>query len=129
MDTLFRFRPSCLILTILLFGIEVCIAVFVRDKIIRPYIGDLLVVILLYCFFRSFLNLSPLKTAAGVLLLACAIEALQYFHLVERLGLSHSRIARTVLGSAFEWMDLLAYIAGLLLTLLTERYAGVRRLN
>ncbi|MFT5385169.1 MAG: hypothetical protein ACI81W_002574, partial [Saprospiraceae bacterium] len=42
-----------MMMTAFLFLIEVGIAVFIQDRIIRPYIGDLLVVILIYCFIRS----------------------------------------------------------------------------
>ena len=35
-----------------IFAIEVCIALFVRDSFIRPYGGDLLVTVLICCFLR-----------------------------------------------------------------------------
>ncbi len=52
------------VLTILLLGLEIIIALFAHDSIIRPYIGDLLVVILLYCFVKSFVNTPVFMTAA-----------------------------------------------------------------
>jgi hypothetical protein len=39
------------------------------------------------------------------------IEGLQYINLLGRLGW-HSRVARIVLGSHFEWGDMLAYTLG-----------------
>lgn len=127
MNGLLKFRTCYFILTILIFAIEVLIALFVHDRFIRPYFGDFLVVILLYCGFRSFLNIRPFPTAIGVFLIACTIEALQYFHLVNRLGLSHSRLARIVLGSSFEWTDIVTYAAGILCTLLVEWWIARRR--
>ena len=43
------------VLTILLLFTEVMIALFVHDKFIRPYVGDVLVVICIYTFVRIFI--------------------------------------------------------------------------
>ncbi|AEE48525.1 DUF2809 domain-containing protein [Haliscomenobacter hydrossis] len=109
-----------LVLTLLLFLTEVLIALYVDDGFIRPYLGDFLVVILIYCFVKSFLNTPVWPTALGVLAFSYAVETLQYFNIVEKLGLQHSRLARIVIGSSFEWLDLVAYTGGIILVLLIE---------
>ena len=106
--------------TIILFITEVLIALYVHDSIIRPYIGDLLVVILIYCFVRSFFNFSARSTAIAVLLFSYATEVMQYFHVVTLLGLQHSRLARIVIGTSFSWEDLIAYTAGIIIVLIIE---------
>jgi Protein of unknown function (DUF2809) len=103
-----------------LFVIEVLIAMFVHDNFVRPYVGDYLVVILLYSAVRTFLSASPLKVSIGVLLFAYAIEILQYFRIVDKLGLSGNVIARTVIGYGFEWWDILAYTFGIITVLVFE---------
>ena len=116
-----RFHKTYFLLSVLLFVIEVLIALYVRDSFIRPYFGDFLVVILLYCGIRSFLNI-PVKTAAiAVLLFAYAIETAQYFQLVRYLGLEQNAVAKTVIGSSFEWGDMLAYTLGILVILWIEQ--------
>ena len=124
---LFRFRLNYFLVFLLLFLVEVCIALFVRDRFVRPYLGDVLVVMLLYCFVRSFLKLKPRVAALGVLLFAFLIEMLQYFRLVEVLGLRDNKIATTVLGSSFDWEDLLAYSLGAVLVLLIEGFRKQRQ--
>ena len=119
---MFRFQRNYFLLTLLLFLIEVLIAAYVHDAIIRPYVGDFLVVILLYCFVKSFWNGPTLVVAISVLLFSYTIEILQYFHWVNLLGLQHSRIATIVLGSSFEWIDLIAYTAGIATVLLIEKF-------
>ena len=116
-----KFNPKYFLCAILLFITEVLIALFVHDQFIRPYIGDFLVVILIYCFVKSFLNTRVVPTAIGVLLFAYTVELLQYFRIVEVLGLQHSRAARIIIGSAFEWWDLLAYTCGILMVVLVEK--------
>jgi len=118
----FRFNKTYFLLAVLLFVIEVLIALYMHDRIIRPYIGDLLVVILLYCFVRAFVSISPVKIAIGVLLFSYLIEVLQYLKLVKLLGLQHSRIANVVIGNLFEWMDLVAYTVGIIIVLAVEKY-------
>lgn len=116
-----RFKRSYFIPAVLLFVVEILIALFVTDRIVRPYVGDFLVVILMYCFVRSFLSTPVIKTAMGVLLFAYLIEVLQYLKIVERLGLQNSPLARTIIGSSFEWIDLIAYTLGIFFVIIIER--------
>jgi hypothetical protein len=109
-------------LTLLIFTIEVLIALFVRDSFVRPYLGDVLVVILIYCFIRSFLILPVFPLAMCVLALSFTMEFLQYINIVEKLGLQHSKLARTVLGTSFVWNDLVAYTAGVAIVILVDSF-------
>jgi len=109
-------------LTIALFLTEVCIALFVNDRFVRPFIGDVLVVILIYCFLRIFLNFSDWKIALGVLMFAFVIETLQYFDFVKIIGFENNRIISTALGRTFSWFDMLAYLVGFGLIIAAERY-------
>lgn len=111
---------------VFLFLTEVLIAAFLHDKVIRPYVGDVLVVMLMYCFVKSFLDVPVVPLAISVLLFAFMIEILQYFDLANHLGLGESSIARIVLGSSFEWLDLMAYTTGVIAILYIEKR---RRLN
>jgi Protein of unknown function (DUF2809) len=117
------------LLTLVLFGIEVAIALYVHDTLIRPYIGDLLVVILLYCFLKSFIQIGVTKAGVGVLLFACSVETMQYFNLVDHLGLSHNRLAKIVIGSSFSWADIVCYTIGILLVVLVEHYFQKKQLQ
>ncbi|WP_419801993.1 DUF2809 domain-containing protein [Mucilaginibacter sp.] len=119
-SVIFRFNKTYFLFTILLFLTEVFIAVYLHDEIIRPYGGDFLVVILIYCFVKSFFNTPVKATALAVLLFSYLIETLQYFHLVDLLGLEKHTIARIVIGTSFAWTDLLAYTLGILLVLIVE---------
>ncbi len=118
---MFIFRKHYFLLALLLFTVEVLIALYLNDPFVRPYVGDYLVVIFLYCALRSVVNLRVLPAAIGVLLFAYLVETLQYFHIVDRLGLSNNKLARTVIGIGFEWTDILAYTLGFATILLTER--------
>jgi hypothetical protein len=114
------FNKSYFALTFLLFIIEFIIGAEIHDAIIRPYGGDFLVVILVYCFIKSFVNVPVFKTACGVLLFAYIVETSQYFQLVNRLGLQQSKIAKILLGTCFSFTDLLSYTLGILLVIVVE---------
>ena len=116
------FNRNYFALAILFFIIEILIALFVNDRFIRPYLGDVLVVILIYCFLRSFLKLPILTVAISVLVFSFAIEFLQYLNIVEKLGLEKSKIARTVIGTSSSWLDLLTYIMGIAIVIVVEKY-------
>lgn len=107
-----HFNPRYFCLTILLFLIEVFIAIFFNDQFIRPFIGDVLVVILIYCFIRAFWKVRVNVAIASIFIFACTVELLQYFSLVDRLGLRSNKLLSTILGTTFDWNDLLAYAIG-----------------
>ncbi len=113
-------KKYCFLFFILLF-IEIFIAKFVHNNFVRSYLGDVLVVVLLYCFIKSFLKLSNIKIAIAVLFFSYNIETLQYFQLVKLLGLQDIKIARIVIGTTFSWLDILCYTVGIILVLLIDR--------
>jgi len=115
-----NFRKQYFFLALLLFAIEFLIAKFLHDGIIRPYVGDFLVVILIYCFVRSFFKISAFHAAIGALIFAYLVEFLQYLKLVQLLGLQNSKISNIVIGNYFEWIDMLAYTLGIVLVFLME---------
>ncbi len=117
-----KFSKTNLAIAILLFLVEVFIALFINDNIIRPYIGDVLVVILLYYLVKSFFDLAHVKTAIAVLLFAYCIETFQYFNIVGLLGFSHSKIANIIIGTHFSWIDILAYTLGIIIILVVENF-------
>jgi DNA integrity scanning protein DisA with diadenylate cyclase activity len=108
-------------LTLLLLFAEVFIGTCMHDAVIRPFGGDFLVVILIYCFIKSFVNKPATPVAAGVLLFAYLVEGSQYFHLVSLLGLQHSKIAVMILGSSFSWVDMFCYTLGIALVSAVEK--------
>ncbi|CCH53594.1 hypothetical protein BN8_02702 [Fibrisoma limi BUZ 3] len=114
------FNRKFFLFALTLFIVEVLIALFVRDRFVRPYGGDYLVVMLLYCAVKTVIKAPPLPVAIGVLLFSYALEVLQFIHIVDRLGLSDNTLARTVIGYGFEWWDLLAYTLGIATVLLLE---------
>jgi hypothetical protein len=115
-----KFNKYYFILALLLFGIEFYIGTNVHDGFVRPYGGDFLVVILLYCLVKSFINFPVLLTAAWVLFFAYTVEISQYFHLVSLLGLQHSKIARVLLGTSFSFIDMGMYTLGMSLVIVVE---------
>ena len=100
--------------------IEVAIALFVKNGFVRSTFGDFLVVILVYCFVKSFVNCKPEYAAAGVLIFAYIVEFLQMFNLLELLNLEKNHIAKTILGSTFQISDLIAYTLGVISILIIE---------
>jgi len=52
---------------------------------------------------------------AATLTIALAIEIAQALNLLGAIGLQDNQLARIVLGGAFDWFDLAAYISGTIL--------------
>ena len=105
-------RITYSILFFILLVIEILIALFVHDDFIRPYVGDILVTILLCCFVRIFkpegIKLLPLY----VFIFSVCVETLQYFDYVNLLGLNDSKFFSVLLGTSFSWYDLFCYAYG-----------------
>jgi hypothetical protein len=103
-------RAVYIVLTIICFAICVLIVVlFSKTPFIRGFVGDVVIIALLYFLIKIFVDAKPLKLALFTLASAFAVEFLQYFRIIRFLGLEHSKIARIVIGSVFDPMDLFAY--------------------
>lgn len=112
MKRLNRKRLLYALVTIFLLFAEVCIALYAHDDFIRPYVGDMLVVIVCYTFVRIFVPERVRLLPFYVFLFAVFVEALQYFELVKRLGLEENRFFRVLIGSVFDWKDIGCYALG-----------------
>jgi hypothetical protein len=109
---MFKFHPNYFYTTVLIFLIELFIGIFVHDSFIRPFGGDVLVVILIYCFIKSFWKIRPNVAIAAVFIFACIVEGLQYLNIVDILGIRQYKLLVIILGSSFDWNDILAYFTG-----------------
>lgn len=95
-----------------LFIIEILIAVFVHDAFVRPYIGDVLVVMLVCAFLRILFPEKPVALPVYATLFAVLIEVMQYFDFVKMLGFENNPIISTALGRTFDIKDIICYIIG-----------------
>jgi hypothetical protein len=105
--------------TILL--IEVLIALFVRDKFVRPYVGDVLVAVLICCLCRVCIPNKVTALPIYVFLFATAVELAQYFDIVKLLGMESNKLLSTLLGRTFSIADILCYAVGCLGFYLIEK--------
>ena len=105
-------RIFYLIITVIFLGIEVLIARYVHDDFIRPYIGDVLVVFVVYAIVRIFMPVRCRLLPLYVFIFAFVVEILQRFHIVEVLGLSGNHFFSVLIGGVFEWKDVLCYGIG-----------------
>ncbi len=99
-------RYYYLLATLLIFAIEVLIALFINDAVIRPFLGDVLATILVYTFLMGVSNGKPLPVASLALFISFCVEIAQYFELVYLLHLEQYELARVVLGTSFSLWDL-----------------------
>ncbi len=114
-DTMKKTRIIYALLFLGLFICEVLIALFVRDKFIRPYIGDMLVTVLIAAFLRIIIPKGVKLLTLYVFIFSALVEAAQYFDVVGLLGLGSSRILSTLIGRTFSLADIVCYAAGCLL--------------
>ena len=105
-------RSFYLAMTVFWLAVEVVIACYVHDRFIRPYVGDVLVVVVVYCFVRIWVPQGVRLLPLYVFLFAAGVEVLQYFHLVDLLGAGNNTFLRVVLGSVFDVKDILCYGIG-----------------
>ena len=95
---------------LLLLMVEVLIALFVRDDFVRPYLGDVLAVIGVYCGGRILFPQRIRWLSAVVTGFALCVELLQLTDLSALSG--EGSFLAILLGSTFDPHDILCYIAG-----------------
>lgn len=111
------FKINYLLWTIVLFIIEVIIATYLKDWFfVRAYIGDVLVVMLIYTFLLTFFNICNRGSLIiGIFLFSVLVEIAQWFHFADKLGFELGSIPYVIIGNSFSWWDIICYGAGCLL--------------
>ena len=115
-----KFNKTYFLLFLVFFLIEAAITYYQKDGFIRHTIGDYLVVIMLYLFLKSFINIKSITASLAVLLIAFVIEFLQLTSFLEYFNLENNYYAKLILGSTFQISDLLAYFLGTLTVVIIE---------
>ena len=116
----FKFNKLYFFAFLLVLFAEIGIATFIKKGFIRSTFGDYLVVILIYCFVKSFVISKPFYVAIGVLIFAFVVEFMQLSNILVPLKLENNILAKTILGSTFHITDLVAYILGITTILIAE---------
>lgn len=97
-----------------LFGIEVLIGMFAHGWV-RSYLGDVLVVMLLYTLWRTALPEKPrcgLLLPVGILVFAFCVEFLQLWGFCDKFHITN-RLLRILIGTGFSTVDLWCYVIGI----------------
>lgn len=108
----------------IILGIEILIALFVNDSFIRPYGGDILVVILICCIIRIFKPSGAPLLSLWVFIFSVAVEIAQHFDIVHLLGLGDITFFVILMGTDFSFIDILCYAVGCVIFLVTDAIVG-----
>ncbi len=109
---------------ILLF-IEILIGLFVHDHFIRPYVGDVLVTILICCLCRTVTPKGMAALPIYVFVFAALVEVAQYFDIVKLLRLENSTFISAVVGTTFSAMDIICYGVGCIAFWVAEKVGNL----
>ena len=115
-----RLRAVYLTAFIVLLCVEILIGAFVRDNFIRPYVGDVLVVILIYCLIRFVKPTGVKLLPLYVFVFALFVELLQLVKIVDLLGIPRDSIVAIMVGTSFSFIDIICYAVGCGITYVTE---------
>ena len=104
---------------VLLVAVEVCIGVFYFNFFIRAYVGDVIVMWVLYCLVRSFIpkKFNSYAVAVGLLAFSFIVEFLQKAHIADLLGIEN-KLLRIIIGTSFAAEDLWCYAVGTVITII-----------
>lgn len=123
-----KFNTGYFLLTIFLFLTEVFIAVKLEDIFfVRAYLGDVIVVILLFTFVRSLMKINNQTLILGIFAFSCLVEFAQYFKIAEKIGFPEGSLMYIVIGNSFSWVDILCYAAGCALLYLLVKIKDSRQ--
>ncbi len=92
------------------------VKLFSNIPFVRGFIGDIVVISLIYFLLKGFYDFHERKLTCFILIIAFTTEFLQFLKLTTYLGLENNKVAQLVLGSVFDPYDLLAYTIGAIFT-------------
>lgn len=112
----YSFQFRYFVLAIAVFLTEVLIATIFKDiYFVRAFLGDVLVVVLLYFFVLSFYKVERKEVLLlGIFIFSVMIEVAQYFKIAEILGFQEGSVMYIVVGNYFSWGDIVCYAVGCL---------------
>ena len=118
-----KFNSKYFFAALIIFLIEVAIATLFKSvSFVRAYLGDILVVILIYCFIRAFFHIkNTKKLLIGIFCFAVFVEILQYFKLAAFFGFGKGTLGYILLGNYFSFEDILCYATGCFLALVFDK--------
>ena len=116
-----RTRLAFLVAAGVILAVEIYIAVCVKGGFVRHYLDDVLAVILLYAFVRAIFSAPPSNLALKIFAFAAALELVQYFGVVQILGVEN-KILKVIIGGTFDFTDLLCYAVGCVLASAYEKF-------
>ena len=96
--------------------------------IISKYPGDVLWALMVFIIVGFlFTNITTKKVAIISLLFSFLIETSQLYHAIWIDNIRHTILGALILGSGFSWYDMICYIVGVSLGVLSEKYL-IRRI-
>ena len=101
--------------SLILLGIEILIGLYAHGWV-RSYLGDVLVVILLYTLYRTISPGRPAKwfvLPTVILVFSFAVEFLQLWGFCDRFGITN-KLLRIIIGTGFSYIDLISYAVGII---------------
>ncbi|HCR77510.1 MAG TPA: DUF2809 domain-containing protein [Chryseobacterium sp.] len=125
------FNYTYFLATVFIFLTEVLIAIKLKDIFfVRAYLGDVIVVMLIYTFIKTFFRIEDnKKLILSILIFSFLIEFAQYFNIAEKLGFRKGSLMYIVIGNSFSWIDILCYLVGCLLLFVFIKFQKMNGLS
>lgn len=101
------------LISLVLLGIEILIGLFAHGWV-RSYLGDVLVVILLYTIVRTVIPNKKIRwfiIPSVILVFAFIVEFLQLWGFCDHFGITN-KLLRIIIGTGYSTVDLMCYAAG-----------------
>ena len=111
---------------LVLFLCEIFIGLFVNDSFIRPYVGDILITILLHCLVRIVLPKKPKLLAAYIFIFSVITELLQLINITKLLEIEN-KLLKIVIGTNFDLIDVVCYGFGCIINTSIEMFIKNRK--
>lgn len=121
-------KTKHILYTLLLVGVEILIALFHFHPFVRGFVGDVLVIFLLYHLVATFFYLTSEKLLLGVLLFSYGIELLQLAGISEAFD-NTPHVLKIITGTTFDPWDLVAYTVGGILLLAFQKIQKKKKKN
>ena len=100
-------------------AIEAFIAFFVRDKFFRPYVGDVIVVAMIYYLVRTVFPRGIKFLALYIFLFSTAVEFMQLFGITKILSFGNA-LLEIMLGTTYSTADIICYAVGCIAVCIVE---------
>lgn len=120
--SMIRFNKKYALYFLGLFVVQILIGAFIKNPAFQENVGNMILVITIYCLLQALFNFNKKWTIFGVGIAAFVFEISKSYDIIEKLNLGDNHTLASLFGSGFNFNNVWSYLVGCAIIYMLEFY-------